>query len=520
MSEKNEQDLYQTLSDTQQLLKGLDPTGQRYTLESILAEFSLTEEKQEKEELQIAAEEKPETPEEEVPVPAESAEPAEEDAAAPQEEEFNFEDVVAQTVDAVLDGGKKDEKKKVALLSRLPRLNKKPMPKAETFDEETEAAARWAEEDEPAAEESYRTLRREYGRLRKRFRLSLLILALSAVLSVVGGLLPESAAALLQTALLLANCVCALAVMKKAFLAVKELCFTAEVMTVLTVLVAVADGCMAAFSDAARAGDPLCLIASAAVTVELLALKQETRAREESFRLLAVGDPGSVVCDSNDGILRQKGNAAGFAAGMREGNAAERWQAVLLPVIFTAAVVFSVLATIGQGKGEHFVWCLSVLLTAANSLVLPLCFALPYSRVAHRLCHSGAAVAGYAGAHLISRRRRMILTDRDLFPDGSVHLNGIKVYGEEIGKVVSYAASMARRSESGLAHIFDDMLAGEGGELQRVDDFIHSEYGGYSGIIKGETVQLGTDKFMRRNNVALPGALKLKNALFWQWMGS
>ena len=152
MSEKNEQDLYQTLSDTQQLLKGLDPTGQRYTLESILAEFSLTEEKQE--ELSPAVEEQQEKPAEETPAPAEPAEPATEDTAAPQEEEFNFEDVVAQTVDAVLDGGKKDEKKKVAVLSRLPRLNKKPMPKAETFDEESEAAARWAEEDEPEAEET------------------------------------------------------------------------------------------------------------------------------------------------------------------------------------------------------------------------------------------------------------------------------------------------------------------------------------------------------------------------------
>ena len=33
----------------------------------------------------------------------------------------------------------------------------------------------------------------------------------------------------------------------------------------------------------------------------------------------------------------------------------------------------------------------------------------------------------------------MVVTDDDLFPPGTVSLNGLKLYGEEIGKVVSYA---------------------------------------------------------------------------------
>ena len=157
---------------------------------------------------------------------------------------------------------------------------------------------------------------------------------------------------------------------------------------------------------------------------------------------------------------------------------------------------------------------LSVLLTAANTFTLPLCYALPYARVARRLYHSGVAVAGYLGARLISRSRRMILTDRDLFPEGTVHLNGIKIYGEEIGKVVSFAASLARRSGSGVSNLFDDLLTSEGASLQKVDEFAYSDYGGWSAVIHGETTHLGTEKFLRRNNVAIPQGVKLKNGLF------
>lgn len=57
----------------------------------------------------------------------------------------------------------------------------------------------------------------------------------------------------------------------------------------------------------------------------------------------------------------------------------------------------------------------------------------------------------------------MILTDTDLFPPGTIQLNGIKVYGEERRKVASYAAAMARRAGSGLERLFDGFLRSEGG---------------------------------------------------------
>lgn len=48
----------------------------------------------------------------------------------------------------------------------------------------------------------------------------------------------------------------------------------------------------------------------------------------------------------------------------------------------------------------------------------------------------------------------MVLTDSDLFPPGTVELNGLKIYGEEIGKVVSYARdARKRRAEPPLPHL-------------------------------------------------------------------
>ena len=80
--------------------------------------------------------------------------------------------------------------------------------------------------------------------------------------------------------------------------------------------------------------------------------------------------------------------------------------------------------------------------------------ALPLKRIAARLAKSGSAVAGFFGADAIRRSNCVILTDGDIFPPGTVTLGGLKTFGEESGKVISYAATMAHASESGLSRLF------------------------------------------------------------------
>ena len=183
----------------------------------------------------------------------------------------------------------------------------------------------------------------------------------------------------------------------------------------------------------------------------------------------------------------------------------------MLPV---ASIVFAVLATLESKQKLLFLWNVSVLLASANLPAFPLACALPLKRIAARLAKSGSAVAGFAGADAIRRSNCVILTDGDLFPPGTVTLAGLKVFGEESGKVISYAATMARASESGLTKLFDDLLARDGGFREPVEDVDFFEEGGVGGRIHGETVLFGTAGFMRKRGVNLPRNLGLKTGVF------
>ena len=183
-------------------------------------------------------------------------------------------------------------------------------------------------------------------------------------------------------------------------------------------------------------------------------------------------------------------------------------------MILAAALVFSVLSTLEAHAPLLFFWNLSALLCGAGTLALPLVYAYPLKKLAARLTKSGSAIAGFAGADAIRTSNCMILTDGDLFPPGTITLNGLKVFGEESGKVISYAATMAHASDCGLTRLFDHLLLSDGGQLQPLDDLSFYEEGGMSGTIRGETVLFGTLSFFRKKGISLPRDIKLQTGVY------
>lgn len=290
---------------------------------------------------------------------------------------------------------------------------------------------------------------------------------------------------------------------------------TSELLISISVLAAAAD-CAARLliperSDTMPYGPVTCL----ALVFAQWGISRESRGMYDTFRAAAMDDdPPYLVTDTEKGACKQRGSVPGFYTTAMRDDVAALWQTALLPVVLVASIVFAGLSSLGQERGSDFLLNWSAILAAGATFSLPLCWGLPWSRLARHLQKTGCAVAGWSGAERISRRRCMILSDADLFPPGTIQLNGVKVYGEELKKAVSYAATMARCAGCGLERLFDGLLRAELGHYEKADDFSFYEEGGYSGTIHGESVLLGTASFMRKMEVRLPGDINLKTGIF------
>lgn len=377
-------------------------------------------------------------------------------------------------------------------------------------------------EPEPDIEQVDRDEKRRMKKLRSHLLLATIPTLLAVVISVLHDVITLPAlwrdsamvrCGLLALLLLLTAAACS-DVWKELTARLRERRISCEMAAMLAAFASLAD---CAYGCITRKADNLPFAAVAAVFIWLCqyGLYLTASAHRVGFHLANLGGtPPYVVSQTAAGVCKQKGLIEGFYRTTYKQDPARAWQSILVPLLLSAATVLSGVVCLSRKDMSHFLWVWSAMLSASVALSLPLTMALPMQCLAARLNKSGSAVAGYHGARKISRGRRMVLTDSDIFPPGTVGLNGLKVFGEEISKVASYAATVAAAAGSQLSPLFEQLLTSEGGVHMKLEDLHFYEEGGVGGTIRGETVTMGSAYFMKKSRVILPHDLKLKTGVF------
>ena len=459
-----------------------------------------------------------------VPDPLQAAEEA---AAAeterlkiPRPRPISLEEVVGSTVDAVMEEAKEPilPPPRRRLFSRRPPEETEKLPPPPEPEPEPPPIG-----PEPELWEAAHTARQIY--LRRRHSLLFPLLAalpptLALLLERYQIKLPYWSGGERQQCIVLLVCLgltavlCRHVFLKGVFMLARRRCVS-ELLVSLSALVSAADCASRLLGEDPGTAPPYAAVSCLALVFAQWGVRRESRGNYDMFRAAAMDDePPYLVASTHQGACKQRGSVPGFYTTASRSDAATLWQTALLPVFLAAAVVFAVLSSAGQGRKEDFLLNLSAILPAAATYSLPLCWSLPWSKLSEHLQRTGCAVAGWSGAQKISAQRRMIVTDGDLFPPGTIQLNGRKLYGEEPERAVSLAASMARAAGSGLERLFNSLIRSEGGSYEKVDDFSFYEEGGYSGAIRGESVLMGSASFMRKMNVKLPPDITLRTGIF------
>lgn len=264
---------------------------------------------------------------------------------------------------------------------------------------------------------------------------------------------------------------------------------------------------------------PYCAVTAAALSFGLRGSYLKRRALRLNCRTAATAqEPYLVTLDEKKWngkptYTKHPGPIHGFGSQIQEEDGAQRMYRLAAPVLLLGCVVLSVLASVGKQRPEYLPWCLSATLNAAAGFGSLLAYAKPYHILTRRLTSVGAALAGWEGVR--EGGHGILLTDTDLFPPGTVSVNGIKVFGDfPIEKVVAVTASVIRESGSGLDRLFHDLLRAKGAIYRRCEKFTRYEGGGSAAVIRSQEILVGSAAFMSLMNVTLPQGLNVKNAVF------
>lgn len=181
--------------------------------------------------------------------------------------------------------------------------------------------------------------------------------------------------------------------------------------------------------------------------------------------------------------------------------------------MFAALLLAIIVAAVKKSFGD-LIFIYSAIFAPGVPIAALLCFALPFLLGSLRIFSSGAAIAGWSGLSDIGRSKNLIVTDRDLFPEGSVELENVRIFADgDPERIISFAGSMICAAGCSVSEVFGKLMEDNGYTTCRIDNFEYLSGGGMKGIIDGSVVICGSTELMRLMNVRVPYRLVGKTSV-------
>lgn len=178
------------------------------------------------------------------------------------------------------------------------------------------------------------------------------------------------------------------------------------------------------------------------------------------------------------------------------------------------SVGVGVFAGIRGGVSEGFrVWAAALL--AGMPATAFICQSRPAEILERRLHKLGVVLCGWQGVKAACGSSVIPLTDEDLFPSGSVKVNGVKFYSQrDPDETVEYGSALIEASGMGIANLFTQLRESRYGRHYEVENFRYYENGGIGGEVCGEPVLVGCLSFLQEMGVDLPDGARVSQAVY------
>lgn len=139
----------------------------------------------------------------------------------------------------------------------------------------------------------------------------------------------------------------------------------------------------------------------------------------------------------------------------------------------------------------------------------------PVAMLERRMHKLGVVLCGWNGISALNTKLVYPVGSEELFPSGSVKMNGLKFYGSRNpDQVVAYTSAVMIAQGGGLAPLFSQLLESRNGYHFEVEKLRHYSNGGVGGVVNGEAVLVGTRSFMKEMGVDIPESAKINQAVY------
>lgn len=213
-------------------------------------------------------------------------------------------------------------------------------------------------------------------------------------------------------------------------------------------------------------------------------------------------------------FLRSKGQVEDFMDTYRTPARAEKRIQVYALIALFISLGIGIVAGVLQNMQTGIRFFSASLLIAVPATA-HIAVSRPMAILERRLHKIGAVLCGWAGVEELNAKAVFPIMDEDLFPSGSVKLNGLKFYGSRNpDQVVAYAAAVIAADGGCAAPLFAQLLESRNGYHYEVQALRRYPNGGIGGVVNDEAVLVGSLSFVREMGVEMADGNKMSQAIY------
>lgn len=155
----------------------------------------------------------------------------------------------------------------------------------------------------------------------------------------------------------------------------------------------------------------------------------------------------------------------------------------------------------------------AVTLLAAVPASFFICLSRPADVLQKRFHKLGTLLCGWKGICTTKGKLAFSVNHQDLFPTGTVKMNGVKFFGNrDPDEVVAYGTALILADSNGLAPVFEQVLESRNCHHLTAQN-VQLYNGGIGGDVRGEPVLVGTLAFLKEMGVEIPEGLRVSQAV-------
>ena len=174
------------------------------------------------------------------------------------------------------------------------------------------------------------------------------------------------------------------------------------------------------------------------------------------------------------------------------------------PVCLLGALAVGVITRFLTGDPSESVAALAAVLCVCATLSSSFIENIPLGKLTKRLAPQGGMVSGNKAVEDFCDTAAVVLSEMDVFPEGTVQLHGIKTYSRgRVDEAILDAASVICSLDSALSPVFLQMIGGDRKLLKKVDNVVYENGLGISAWVDSRRILIGNRMLMLNHGIVL-----------------